>query len=131
MPRVGVLCAQHHVLFVAARRHKKYVPSYCTCLFTKFDYSALQRLACKRVKSIFRKCLAALVTRTAHPEKVQKHATAQRAHRPHQCRRLVTMLLFLRIQEDLRALFVIVLAPFKLIVSLCSVQQLALHDMRW
>ena len=46
----GFLCAPH------CRRHKKCVPppSPCgDCLFKKFDDSALQNLACKRMKFIF------------------------------------------------------------------------------
>ena len=46
MPRAGVLCA------LRRHQHKKRVPSYGFCPFIKFHYSALQRLACRRMKSI-------------------------------------------------------------------------------
>ena len=51
MPRSGALGAPHR------RRHKKHVPRYGVCLFTQFGDSALQRPACKRVKSILGRCL--------------------------------------------------------------------------
>ena len=50
MPRAGVLRAPHR------RLHKKHAPFYGLNLFAKLENSALRRLTCRRVKSLFRRC---------------------------------------------------------------------------
>ena len=69
MPGAGVLCTPHR------HRHKNTYPRCGVRLFTNLDVSALQRLACKRVKFIFWRCLAARTTCSVHPEKCKgKHS---------------------------------------------------------
>ena len=75
LPRAGVLCALHW------RHHKKHVP---------LQYAVSRSLMILRFsvwpqagEIHFRRCRAARATcTTAHPNKVQKHASAQRAYHP-------------------------------------------------
>ena len=74
MAPAGVLCAPHHC------RDRKHVVSvldtYGVRLFTKFADSALQRLVCGRMKSIFGRCIAARAKCAVHPEEVLRHASS-------------------------------------------------------
>ena len=71
MLRAGVLCAH-----TAAATNSTYLLLCGVHVFTMFDDSALQRVAYRRMKSIFGRCLAARATCTMHPEKVQKHSSS-------------------------------------------------------